>query len=283
MNYKVPAILTGILMVVSGCAAEKISTEKNMNLTNQEKVVALLNSIETGDHAPVAYINPENYIQHNLGVADGLAGFGAVLGQLTEGSAKVNVVRAFEDGDYVFTQTEYNFFGPKSGFDIFRFEDGLIVEHWDNLQEIVTETASGRTQLDGPTEITDLDQTEANKALVKNFINDVLMGGAPEKITAYISAESYAQHNPDVKDGLSGLGEALQALTEAGMPMVFEQNHMILGEGNFVLTVSEGQFMKKHVSFYDLWRIENGIIVEHWDTIQEIPVETEWKNSNGKF
>ena len=89
-----------------------------------EQVVALLKAIETGAQEPVAVINPTKYIQHNLAAADGLAGFGALLKQLPKGSAKVNTVRAFEDGDFVFTHTEYNFFGPKIGFDIFRFENG---------------------------------------------------------------------------------------------------------------------------------------------------------------
>jgi predicted SnoaL-like aldol condensation-catalyzing enzyme len=59
--------------------------------------------------------------------------------------------------------------------------------------------------------------------------------------------------------------------------------HRVLGEGNFVLTVSEGQFAGKHTSFYDLWRVENGKIAEHWDTVEAIPKEAEWKNGNGKF
>jgi len=48
-----------------------------------------------------------------------------------------------QDGDYVFTHTDYNFFGPKIGFDIFRFENGQIVERWDNLQEIAGPNPSG--------------------------------------------------------------------------------------------------------------------------------------------
>jgi len=39
-----------------------------------------------------------------------------------------------------------DFFGPRIGFDIFRFEDGLIVEHWDILQEIVTEPSPSGTR-----------------------------------------------------------------------------------------------------------------------------------------
>ena len=91
------------------------------DLTNKDKVVALLNSFNTGDQGPIAYINPQKYIQHNLDVADGLAGFGAVMQNAPEGGFKANVVRAFQDGDYVFTHTEYDFFGPKAAFDVFSF------------------------------------------------------------------------------------------------------------------------------------------------------------------
>ncbi len=276
-------LFVALLFGLSACATENGGIIDTTELTNRDKAVALLESIETGNSEPVAYINPDEYIQHNLAVGDGLAGFAEVMKALPVGSTRAKVVRAFNDGDYVFSHTEYNFFGPKIGFDIFRFEDGLIVEHWDNLQEVVTKTASGRTQIDGPKEVADLDKTAANKMLVGNFVKDVLMGENPNNITAYISTEVYMQHNPAVSDGLAGLGAALEALAKAGTPMVYTKNHMILGEGNFVLTVSEGEFLGKHVSFYDLFRIESGKIVEHWDTIEEIPVKEQWKNSNGKF
>jgi len=264
------------------CEANKNETE--MTVSNKEKTVAVLNSIETGAQDPVAYINANNYVQHNQGVADGLAGFSAVLGILNEaGGGKVEIQRVFQDGEYVIAHTKYDFFGPKAGFDIFRFEDDLIVEHWDNLQEIVTETASGRTQFDGPTEVVDVEKTAENKKLVKNLLNDVFLGANPDKITDYISTEQYDQHNPGVKDGLAGLGEALASLAEAGMPMVYEKNHINLGEGNFVLSVSEGIFMKEKVSFYDLFRVENGKVVEHWDTIEKLTPASEAQNSNGKF
>ncbi len=152
--------------------------EKTYSLSNKDKAVAVLNSIETGDQQAISYVNPPNqYIQHNLAVGDGLAGFGAVLQALPKGSARVDVKRAFQDGDYVFTHTDYDFFGPKVGFDVFRFEDGLIVEHWDNLAEKTVPNPSGRTQLDGPTEVTDVDLTKENKALVADFVKTILMKG----------------------------------------------------------------------------------------------------------
>ncbi len=273
-----------IAFSLSACADNSLIANKESDMkTKKEKVIELLNSIESGENEPVGYINPNKYIQHNLSIGDGLEGFGEVIKQLPKDSTKVEVLRAFEDGDFVFTHTKYNFFGEKIGFDIFRFEDGKIVEHWDNLQEIVKKTASGRTQFDGTTVIVDIDKTSSNKLLVKNFVDDVLLGKNPQKITEYISTKTYIQHNPYVKDGLDGLSKALEELEKAGMPLVYEKNHMILGEGNFVLAVSEGVFMKNHVAFYDLFRVEDGKIVEHWDTIEKIPPKEEWKNSNGKF
>ncbi len=269
--------------VTPSLATEAPTTKIQGEDTMKEKVKQLLKSIETGNQKPVSYINPQKYIQHNLNVKDGLAGFGEVLSQLPKGSAKVNTVRTFRDGNYVFTHTEYNFFGPKIGFDIFRFEDGLIVEHWDNLQQTENKTASGRTQIDGPTIPTDLDKTLENKALVKNFIDDILLNGKVDKITTYISTKKYHQHNPNVSDGLDALGKALAKMAKAGTPMTYQKSHIILGEGNFVLSVAEGKFLGKHVSFYDLFRIENGKIVEHWDTIEEITSKDKQQNQNGKF
>ena len=250
----------------------------------KKQVVALLKSIETGDGAAVSAVNPDKYVQHNLAVGDGLAGLGAALAALPKGSARVNTVRVFKDGDHVFTHTDYNFFGPKIGFDIFRFENGRIVEHWDNLQETPAQAnPSGHTMIDGPVEPTDLDKTAANKALVRAFVDDILVNGRLEKLAGYFDGDRYIQHNPQIGDGLSGLGKALQALAQAGITMKYDRIHKVLGEGNFVLVASEGNFAGKPTAFYDLFRVQDGKIAEHWDTIETIPPKAQWKNGNGKF
>ena len=261
-----------------------VAGDKKMNISNKEKAVALLNSIETGDHDAIAYVNAKNYTQHNLAVGDGLAGFGEALSHLPKDSAKVSIKRSFEDGEYVITHTDYNFFGPKVGFDLFRFEDGLIVEHWDNLGEKADKpNPSGRTQLDGVTEISDLNKTEANKTVVKNFVNDILVKGDMSKLGGYFDGDDYLQHNTNIADGLSGLGQALKAMAEHGIKMIYTTNHKVLGQGNFVLSISEGTFADKPTSFYDLFRVENGKIAEHWDVIETIIAKDQWKHSNGKF
>ena len=254
-------------------------------MSNKEKAIAVISSIETGEPEAINYINAEQYTQHNLAVADGLAGFGEVLQALPEGSAKARVKRVIQDDNYVVLHTEYNFFGPKVGFDVFRFEDGKIVEHWDNLQTIAPATPSGHTQLDGSTTITDLDKTAENKAIVADFVKTILMNGDMSQINKFIDSDdsAYIQHNPSIGDGLSGLGKALEEMANAGLTMKYDNNHKVLGEGNFVLSISEGVFANEHVAFYDLFRLENGKIVEHWDTIEAIPTQSEWKNTNGKF
>jgi len=292
MKITISILMLAILICFGSCAenkkskTEETSTKKEttMELSNKDKVVALLNSFNTGDQTPISYINPNKYIQHNLDVGDGLAGFGEVMKNAPEGGFKANVIRAFEDGDYVFTHTEYDFFGPKAAFDVFKFENGLIVEHWDNLLEVQKPNPSGRTQFDGATEIKDIDKTVANKVVIEGFITNVLLNHKMDEVTNYINPTKYLQHNPAVADGLDGFGAAMKYFAENGLVMEYTKLHKVLGEGNFVLAMSEGKFGKgEHTAFYDLFRLEDGLIVEHWDVIQGIPEKVDWKNENGKF
>ena len=283
MKTSTASVLIMAALLIAGIASTPRGVAKMGLSLNKEKAVALLNSLETRDtSAALNYISDDTYIQHNLAAGDGREGFLSLF-DIPDVEFKVNVVRVFEDGDFVFTHTVYDFFGPKVGFDVFRFKDGKIVEHWDNLQDVAPQTVSGRSQVDGPIEATDLDRTEENKKLVEGLVNDVFLGKNPASITEYISTKTYYQHNPGVADGLDGLGAALEGLAKAGMPMTYSKCHRILGEGDFVLVKSEGTFMKKHVAFYDLFRVENGKIVEHWDMIEEIPARENWRNANGKF
>ena len=284
------AAMSGLLVAAPSYGQTKplkpAKSQKEAVASSEQKkqVVNLLKSIETGDPKPAGIINPKKYIQHNLAVADGIEGFAALLQLLPKDSAKVNTVRVFHDGDFVFAHTEYNFFGPKIGFDVFCFEDGKIVEHWDNLQEKPAKpNPSGHTMTNGPTEVKDLDKTESNKKLVRGFVDDVLVNGRLDKLAGYFDGDNYVQHNPQIGDGLSGLGKALEAMAKQGFTMKYDKVHEVLGEGNFVLVMSEGKFAGKHVAFYDLFRVEDGKVAEHWDTIETIPEKKDWKNTNGKF
>jgi predicted SnoaL-like aldol condensation-catalyzing enzyme len=266
---------------------EPIKTETK-TMSKKETVGTFLGAVLTQDTTAMRALANADYIQHNPFIPTGLEPFIDMLPVLQENGTTAENIRMFVDGDYVFMHNIWRNAAPFGAdemvsFDIIRVdENGKVAEHWDAMTVLVNETASGRTQTDGPTAVEDLDKTEANKALAVALIEDVLMGKNPEKITDHISAEQYDQHNPGIKDGLAGITEAVAALTANNNMFIYNKIHKVLGEGNFVLTVSEGQWNGKPQVFYDLFRVANGKVVEHWDVIQEIPTEG-LANDNGMF
>lgn len=262
--------------------------QEETKMTNTQKALELINTFATGDTEKATELLAEGYIQHNLAYGTGRDAFVGSVAYLASAPVKttVNNIRAFEDGDKVFLQTVYNFAGAgeQVAFDIFRFdENGKIAEHWDNLAAKAEPNQSGRTQIDGTLVIGDLDKTEANREVVKNFLNDVMQGNRPEKTPDYFDGDTYLQHNTGIADGLSGLGAALAALAEQNIQMIYTTVHQVLAQGNFVLAVSEGTFGGAPTSYYDLWRVEDGKIAEHWDVMETIADKSTWQNQNGKF
>jgi predicted SnoaL-like aldol condensation-catalyzing enzyme len=98
-----------------------------------------------------------------------------------------------------------------------------------------------------------------------------------------VDGNNYIQHNPWVADNLTGLLAGLQALAKEGKTVKYQRVEKVLGEGSFVLVVSEGTFGDRPTAYYDLYRVQNGKIAEHWDTLEAIPPREDWKNPNGKF
>ena len=253
-----------------------------------EKALALIQTFVSGDTEKARELLAESYIQHNLAYGTGADAFIGAVGYLAAAPVKTTVqnIRAFEDGDKVFLHTVYNFAGAgeQVAFDIFRFDgNGKIAEHWDNLAPLSPPNPSGHSQIDGYTELGDSEKTEANRDLVRNVLSDVLQGKNLEKTPSYFNGDAYIQHNVAIADGLSGLGAALEALGKQGIRMIYDTVHQVLAQGNFVLSVSEGSFGGAPTSFYDLWRIENGKIAEHWDVMETIAAKDSWQNRNGKF
>lgn len=229
-----------------------------------------------------------DYIQHNPDVPTGAASLLDIAPALKQAGFSTTVHRVISESDLVVVHSTFenaDLFGAHTlvSFDVFRVEDGKAAEHWDNLQAPPATTASGRSMTDGPTEIADLDRTAANKALVNAFIDDVFIGGQLDRAADYIVSEpgAYKQHNPMVADGLDQLGAAFASMQQAGSAFSFSKLHRIVAEGNFVFTMTEGAVGDTPSAFFDLWRVEDGLIVEHWDTISAIPAEM--AHSNGKF
>ncbi len=237
--------------------------------------------IAKGDQQVVRKWVAEKYIQHNPQVEDGRAGLLKLLDQIHDPANpfKVDIKRTLVDGPLVVTHSELTWGKNRQvAFDVFRVENGQVLEHWDALQVHPEKTASGHSMIDGVTEVRDQARTDSNKALVREFMQTILFDGKLDQLPRFFDGDRYIQHNPAVADGLSGLGAGLKAMAEQGITLKYQRLHRVIGQGNFVLVQSEGEFAGKPSAYYDLFRVENGKIAEHWDVIQTIPA----KSANGR-
>ena len=255
-----------------------------MASNKKEDICKLLKGIETGDSASVTVVNEEKYIQHNPQTHEGSEGLAALFKRLSKTSPRVNIVRIFEDGDFVFAHTEYDFATRNIGFEVFRFEKDQAVEHWDNIQKRKGPNISGHSMVDGETKVMDHEKTESNRMVIQSYVQGALIQGHCATLDNYINQKQYAEHNPQFGDDLAELSSALsESSSDAPISIKYEKCHRLLAEGNFVLSVCEGSINNKPSSFFDLYRLKDGKIVEHWDTTETIPPRSEWKNNNGKF
>jgi len=225
----------------------------------------------------------DRYTQHSTGVADGVEGFIAFFEPFIARNPvrDIQIVRSFVDGPYVFVHAYQDINNGDAKWvttDLFDTdENDRIIEHWDVIAAYSEEpSANGHTQIDGPTEVVDEHLTEQNKALVASFVQDVLVHRRIEKIGDYVD-DDYVQHSPQVPNGI----EALRAFLEGpGEDMVYRDVFKIIGQGNFVMVYSQ-VFLGRELAVFDLFRVENGMIVEHWDNREPLPVGPQ--PNSGKF
>lgn len=262
------------------------NAQNNNQISRKQQVVALLKAFETGDTVPISYINSEKYTQHNLHVADGVQGFREAICGAAKSGLKVNTLRIFEDGDYVFAQslTSRPDDSVELTFDIFRYEGDKIVEHWDNTYVLHAPTDPQRFNdlyLGAVAEIKDRDKTQANKKLAEAYTRYVLLQDSIECFPEFADTENYIERNPYIEEAIpANLRVFVDNERELDPPAL----HKVLGEGDYVLVVSEKSDRKNlRSALYDLFRIANGKIVEHWFITEPIPPQSEWKNKNGKF
>lgn len=234
--------------------------------------------------AAVEAYTGDRYTQHSTGVADGVEGFVEFFDPFIVNNPvrDIRVVRSIVDGNYVFAHVFQDINDGQARWvttDLFDTDaNDKIIEHWDVIAPYVDESADGHTQVDGPTGITDEHKTEANKALVASFIDDVLVNRRVDRIGNYVSADSYVQHNPLVPDGIEGFSDFMNG---PGGSMIYRDVFKIVGQGNFVVSYSLVGLEGADMAVFDIFRVEDDLIVEHWDNAEPIP-EGPQPNS-GKF
>ena len=244
-----------------------------------------MEGIRDGDVEAVNRYTGDRYTQHSTGVKDGPEGFIEFFEGFLERTNKrdIRLIRSIVDGQFVFVHAFQDIDDGTAKWittDLFDTdEDDKIIEHWDVIAAYVepSETASGNDPILGDFEIRDRDKTEENKATVRQFIVDIFQNKNYENLDKYISSECYIQHNPLLPNGIDALRGFL-ADSDLEYDFVFK----VIGEGDHVMAYSKIHLGGKEYAVFDIFRLENGKLVEHWDNMEEILPRSEWANT-GKF
>ncbi len=251
---------------------------RRSNISQKEKAIEFLRMFESGKMTAFQYIDHQKYIHHDPDILDGFLGMESYIKALPLGSLKVKIYRVIEEKDYVVLHSQI---GRFASFDVLRFENEKIVEHWNNKEELIKPNISGRSLLDGTTDVLDIGKTDLdfNKSILKRVSKEVVEEGKLE-LLPYLYEENYVQHSSYMGDGIEPLRKILNTMTEVKS---ISTVHLLLAEGDFVFSMSDEIVDGKGTAYFDFFRIRNGKIAEHWDTISEIPARKVWKSSYGKF
>jgi predicted SnoaL-like aldol condensation-catalyzing enzyme len=216
-------------------------------MSNIEKVLTVFRGIECRDpDLTTNYMNPEKYKQHNPHLLGGVEGLREHIRQFPPENHHLKVVRTFEDGSYVFAQEEGLILGQSVFFDLFRFEEGLIVEHWAFSAKGAPSNQSGHTQTDGPTEAKLSEDTEKNKSIVREYYETIHISGVHSKIPQYFSGDHCIRHEPGVRDGVAAFKSDLAELTRHRS---IDEIKFVLGQGDFVFIVAKGSHIAGVIAF----------------------------------
>ena len=227
----------------------------------------------------------DRYTQHSTGVADGVEGFVAFFEPFVERNPKrdIRIVRAIEDGRHVFLHVFQSLNEGEAQWVTTDFfdtnEEGKIVEHWDVIAPFVERTASGNTSVDGTVEVTDREKTDENKARVRELFESVLIAGDPESTAAAYLADDLTSHDAEVADGAAAY---LTHACSQGRKLAYAELVLLVGEGNFVATLSRAAVESEAQAQVDVFRLADGRIVERWSNREPVPPPEQWGNS-GKF
>lgn len=283
----VSVTLLGVLGGLSLASTASASPDAQAPLAlDREARQVLLAIFKEKDPRAVDRWFADPFVQHDPTIADGIAGMKAFAHDIARSpTANITLYRVLVDHDLVLVHSRYEGLEDQPtaliAFDLFRFKSGKIVEHWGGQEPETPPNPSGRTQVDGPTQVVDIDKTEANRALVQRFKEVVTVQLHFERVPEFLDTH-YAQHASHVGDGISQLNARVASVTRARAPGALKPRRYV-ADGNFVLALVEGNTPMGHTADYDLFRVQDGKIVEHWDVIAKIPPPQRRRNTNDPF
>jgi predicted SnoaL-like aldol condensation-catalyzing enzyme len=149
-----------------------------------------------------------------------------------------------------------------------------------NLLLLVAALLAGRADAQLPVEVhpnqiellTSQDpQLAANKKLVFDFWREVFQARNVERAPEFM-AENYLQHNPNVPTGRAAFMQVFGRTPKQAVKPTIDDLVTIVAEGDLVvlgfrrsLPDLENEGQTYTTTWFDMFRIENGKIAEHWD------------------
>ena len=161
----------------------------------------------------------ESFIQHDPNLADGLAGMKSLAAEIASSpAADITIYRTLVDGDFVLLHSRFQggrYARPVIAFDLFRFRDGKIVERWGGQEPETSPNLSGRTQVDGLTDVRDRERTEANRTLVRTYRQTIMVELRFDRIEDFFDS-SLVQHASKIGDGIAQLRARIASVAKKG-------------------------------------------------------------------
>ncbi|WPV02548.1 nuclear transport factor 2 family protein [Mucilaginibacter sp. cycad4] len=251
------------------CSAQAAKSRTYMDtITNKQRVLSFYKQI-VGQRKTelIPEFIVEDYKQHNPTVKQGRAGIIEMINYLKtlppppEG-AKSPIVRSIQEGDFVVTHLDVQFMGKHMAVvDLFKLKDGMLIEHWDAIQPLPDESGKTVTSTNGTAEIDHSALAENSKLVVAQFYKAII---AKQSANQFIDT-AYVEHDGSVFASGGGLVKYLS------QPERAIKIYRLIAEGDFVVVQSQFNRTHKTFVFYEIFRVAEDKIAEHWSVEQAIP------------
>jgi predicted SnoaL-like aldol condensation-catalyzing enzyme len=246
---------------------------KYISAVNHYDVDSILNMVE------------ENYIQHNPLVPTGRSAFIEFLSKLKLHGSRIENLRLFEDGHYIFMHHIWHNaapFGSKStlAFHIVRInQDGHVAEHWNVMTPLKEVELLSCKSFGGSRTTASPNLTIDTRNRTIRLGQELMERDVSEAAFKSFFHQDFVDHSSPVDPSGKDLFGQIYG---ANPKLKYLRQHKVFAEGEFALSISEGGAETDHVIIYDLFRYESGQIKERWSISQLIP-KAQLANDNTMF